>query len=77
MGRTEVATVGMGGSREAIKAIKEGRMTGTSYQQPEQEGRQAVRLAVKALKGEKLKKEYRIPCPPSPRKTPIREPPAV
>ena len=54
----------MGGSQEAIDAIKEGLLTGTSFQQPEEEGRSAVRLAVKYLKGEKLDKTYPIACPP-------------
>jgi len=62
-GRPEVAVVGMGGSVEAIQAIRDGNLTGTSYQQPEEEGRQAVRLAVKHLNGEKLEKQYLIPCP--------------
>lgn len=62
--RTNIAIVGMGGSQEAIEAIKEGKITGTSFQQPEEEGRNAVRLAMKHLKGEKLDKEYLIPCPP-------------
>jgi len=64
IGRPEVATVGMGGSKEAIQAIRDGRLTGTSFQQPEQEGRRAVQLAVKALGGEKLEKAYPIECPP-------------
>lgn len=62
-GRRDIAIVGMGGSREAIEAVKAGKITGTSFQQPELEGRSAIRLAVRYLKGEKLKKEYLIPCP--------------
>lgn len=62
-GRTDVAVVGMGGSQEAIEAIREGKMTGTSYQQPEEEGRNAIRLAVRCLNGEKLDSRYMIPCP--------------
>jgi len=61
--RKDIAIVGMGGSREAIEAIKVGKITGTSFQQPELEGRSAIRLAVRYLNGEKLKKEYLIPCP--------------
>jgi ABC-type sugar transport system substrate-binding protein len=62
-GRKDIAIVGMGGSQEAIEAIKEGRITGTSFQQPEEEGRMAIRLAIRHLKGEKLDKRYAIPCP--------------
>jgi len=64
VGRTDVKIVGMGGSREAIEAIKEGLLTGTSYQQPEEEGRSAIRLAVRYLDGEKLEKRYPVDCPP-------------
>jgi len=63
-GRTGVAIVGMGGSQEAIDAIKQGKITGTSFQQPEEEGRSAIRLAIKHLNGETLEKNYLIPCPP-------------
>ncbi len=62
-GRTDIKAVGMGGSQEMIDAIKQGLVTGTSYQQPEQEGRNAIRLAVKHLDGEKLDKTYPITCP--------------
>jgi len=63
-GRKDIAIVGMGGSQEAIEAIKAGKITGTSFQQPEEEGRMAIRLAIRHLKGEKLDKQYLIPCPP-------------
>jgi ribose transport system substrate-binding protein len=63
-GRSDIKIVGMGGSQEAIEAIKEGLITGTCYQQPEQEGRRAIELAVKHLNGEALEKAYPIECPP-------------
>jgi len=63
-GRTDIKIVGMAGSREMIQAIKDGLVTGTSYQQPEEEGRSAIRLAVRHLKGEKLDKAYPVDCPP-------------
>jgi len=62
-GRKDIAIVGMGGSKEAIAAVRAGRMTGTSYQQPEQEGRRGVRRAVELLDGKKLRKQYLIKCP--------------
>ena len=64
VGRTNIHIVGMGGSKEAIEAIKQGILTGTSYQQPEEEGRSAIRLAVRYLQGEKLNKAYPVSCPP-------------
>ena len=63
-GRKDIAIVGMGGSEQAIEAIKAGKLTGTSFQRPEEEGRSAIRLAVRHLKGEKLDKRYPIDCPP-------------
>jgi ABC-type sugar transport system substrate-binding protein len=63
-GRTDIKAVGMGGSQEMIEAVKQGLVAGTSYQQPEEEGRSAIRLAVKYLAGEKLEKTYPINyCP--------------
>ena len=64
VGRTNIKIVGMGGSIEAIEEIKRGILTGTSFQQPEEEGRSAIRLAVKYLQGEKLNKIYPVSCPP-------------
>ena len=63
-GCSDIKVVGMGGSQEMIEAIKEGLVTGTSYQQPEEEGRSAIRLAVKYLDGERLERRYPIECPP-------------
>ncbi len=63
-GRSNIKVVGMGGSQEAIEAIKKGVLTGTSYQQPEQEGRRAIQLAVKYLGGQTLEESYPIECPP-------------
>jgi len=62
-GRSDIKAVGMGGSVEMIEAIKQGLVTGTSFQQPEEEGRSAIRLAVKYLDGERLNKAYPITCP--------------
>jgi ribose transport system substrate-binding protein len=62
-GRPDIAIVGMGGSQQAIEAIKAGKLTGTSYQRPEEEGRSAIRLAIRHLKGEKLEQRYPIDCP--------------
>lgn len=64
-GRRDIKIVGMGGSEQAIEAIKEGRLTGTSYQKPEEEGRSGIRLAVEYLKNGSLpKKRYPIRCEP-------------
>ena len=62
-GRRDIAVVGMGGSQQAIEAIKAGLLTGTSFQRPEEEGRSAIRLAIKHLQGQKLKPRHPIECP--------------
>lgn len=62
--RKDIAVVGVGGSQEAIDAIKGGLLAGTSFQRPEEEGRSAVRLAVEYLQGKTLPKRHEIPCPP-------------
>lgn len=62
-GRNDIKIVGMGGSRRMIEEIKKKVVTGTSYQRPEEEGRSAIRLAVRYLKDEKLEKSYPIDCP--------------
>ncbi|MCX7044908.1 MAG: sugar ABC transporter substrate-binding protein [Candidatus Sumerlaeota bacterium] len=62
-GRKEVKCVGQGGSEEALQAIRDGLLTGVSFQQPEEEGREGVRLAIRYLKGEKLEKRYPIDSP--------------
>jgi len=60
--RRKLAVVGVGGSTEGIKAVREGRLVGTSWQQPYQEGRMGVRLALRHLRGDKLEKRYPIQC---------------
>lgn len=62
--RGSIRCVGMGGSKEAIQAIRDGLLAGSSFQRPEDEGRNGVRLAIRHLKGEKLKKRYPVDCPP-------------
>ncbi len=63
-GRADIKCIGMGGSKEAIQAIRDGLLAGSSYQQPEEEGRSGIRLAVRLLNGEKLEKRYPVDCPP-------------
>lgn len=62
-GREGIAFVGMNGCKKALAAIRAGRMTGSSYQQPDLEGRYAVELAVRYLDGEDLEARYPIECP--------------
>ncbi len=54
--RPDIKIVGMGGSIEALKLIKAGKLVGTSYQQPYEEGRMGMRFILQYLTGEKVKK---------------------
>jgi ABC-type sugar transport system substrate-binding protein len=54
----------MGGNKEALAAIKAGRLVGTSFQQPYEEGRMGLRYVVAYLVGEKLKRYDPTPVLP-------------
>jgi ABC-type sugar transport system substrate-binding protein len=63
-GRTDIKVVGMGGNKDALASIKAGRMVGTSYQQPYEEGRMGLRFALAYLFGEKVKRYAPTPVLP-------------
>ena len=63
-GRKDIKIVGMGGNKDALAAIKAGRMVGTSYQQPYEEGRMGLRYALAYLFGEQVKKYSPTPVLP-------------
>lgn len=63
-GRDDIKITGFGGGKESFAAIKEGLITGSSFQRPEEEGREAIKLALRHLAGEELEKRYPIACPP-------------
>jgi ribose transport system substrate-binding protein len=63
-GRKDIKIVGMGGNKDALAAIKAGRMVGTSYQQPYEEGRMGLQYALAYLFGEKVKKYSPTPVLP-------------
>lgn len=63
-GRTDLKIVGMGGNKDALQAIREGRLVGTSYQQPYEEGRSGMRCAIAYLMGEPVKRVDRTPVIP-------------
>ena len=54
--RSDIKIVGMGGSTEALKLIREGKLVGTSYQQPYEEGRMGLRFVMDYLMGKAVKK---------------------
>ena len=52
----EIVTVGFDGSREAIQAVKDGRLTAEVVQNPYNIGRQTLMTAYRVIKGEIIKK---------------------
>jgi ABC-type sugar transport system substrate-binding protein len=53
---TEVSVVGFDGTADGLAAIKKGTLVATIAQQPAELGKLAIELAVKAIKGDKIKK---------------------
>lgn len=53
-GIKNVKVVGIGGSKDGIEAVKSGDMYGTNLQSPIQDGAEAIKVAVKLIKGEKV-----------------------
>jgi ribose transport system substrate-binding protein len=63
-GRGEIKVVGTGGTKNGLKAIKEGLMHGTMDQSPTTDAKQALDIAIKLAKGEKpAVKRNIIPMP--------------
>ena len=54
--RADIKIVGMGGSTDALKLIREGKLVGTSYQQPYEEGRMGLQFVMDYLTGKPVKK---------------------
>lgn len=56
-GRTDIIVVGIDGINDALKAVKEGRMTATILDNVTDEGKRAVEVAVGLINGEKFEKK--------------------
>ena len=56
-----VKVVGFDGEPDGLKAVKNGTMTATVAQQPEELGRLVVRNAIKAAKGQKIAGSVKVP----------------
>ncbi|GAA4295870.1 sugar ABC transporter substrate-binding protein [Anaerocolumna aminovalerica] len=52
--KDKVKVVGLGGSKDGLKAISDGVIDGTTYMSAVEEGKVAIETAVKYLKGEKV-----------------------
>lgn len=57
----DILVVGFDGNDDALKAVKEGRLSATIAQQPELIGKEAVMAASKILKGEKVNSKIAVP----------------
>jgi ribose transport system substrate-binding protein len=55
-----IYVIGFDGTEEALKAVKEGRLTATIAQQPSKMGRIAVDMAIKYLKGDKVEPQVKV-----------------
>jgi ribose transport system substrate-binding protein len=60
-GMKDVIVVGFDATEDAVKAVKEGKMAATVAQKPELIGENAVKTALKVLKGEKVDKFIPVP----------------
>ena len=52
--KDKVYVVGLGGSKDGLQAVKDGKIDGTTYMSAVEEGRTAIEMAVKYLKGEQV-----------------------
>ncbi|MFS8514446.1 MAG: ribose ABC transporter substrate-binding protein RbsB [Planifilum fulgidum] len=58
--KKEILVVGFDAIEDAVKAVEKGNMAATIAQKPEEMGRVAAEVAVKAAKGEKVEKFYPV-----------------
>ncbi|WNS78778.1 substrate-binding domain-containing protein [Domibacillus sp. DTU_2020_1001157_1_SI_ALB_TIR_016] len=59
--KIDIPVVGIDGIADAQKAVENGEMVATIFQNAEAQGEKAVEAAVKAAKGEKVEKLYDVP----------------
>lgn len=59
--KNDVVVIGVDGIADAKKAVKDGRLDATVFQDAKGQGAKAVEVAMMAIKGEKLEKQYIIP----------------
>lgn len=57
----DVPVVGIDGIEDAQRAVENGDMIATIFQNAEAQGKKAMEVAVKAAKGEKIDKQYDVP----------------
>ncbi|WP_428910906.1 substrate-binding domain-containing protein [Niallia sp. Krafla_26] len=57
----KIPIVGIDGIDDAQKAVKDGEMVATIFQNAEEQGKKAVEVAIKAAKGEEVEKNYEVP----------------
>ena len=57
----DILVLGFDGTKDALDAVKEGKLDGTIAQQPALIGEEAVNAAVKILKGDKVEENISVP----------------
>ncbi|WP_091741247.1 ribose ABC transporter substrate-binding protein RbsB [Marininema mesophilum] len=58
--KKEIMVVGFDATEDAVKAVKKGTLSATIAQKPEEIGKQAVDISMRASKGEKVKEFYPV-----------------
>jgi ribose transport system substrate-binding protein len=58
--KKDILVVGFDAIEDAVKAVEKGDMAATIAQKPEEMGRVAAEVAIKAAKGEKVEKFYPV-----------------
>lgn len=60
-GMNDVPVVGVDGVKDALQAVKDGKMIATVFQNAKAQGETVVEMAIKAAKGVQIEKNYEIP----------------
>ncbi|SCW43630.1 inositol transport system substrate-binding protein [Paenibacillus tianmuensis] len=60
-GMKDVPVVGVDGVKDALQAVKDGKMLATVFQNAKAQGETVIDMAIKAAKGEQIEKKYEIP----------------
>lgn len=60
-GMNDVPVVGVDGVKDALQAVKDGKMIATVFQNAKVQGETVIEMAIKAAKGEQIEKRYEIP----------------
>jgi len=57
----DILVIGIDAIPDALRSVKEGKLCGTVFQNAREQGRLAMEIAVKSVRGEQVEKKYYIP----------------